>query len=252
MTRLPGVTAVPVMSGMPSWPWEGVWGLSWPAASDMRFLAGVAVDARSELRWASFWAWRRLAFSRRSSLRGTLCELAGPKGATCVERVGLLYGRLLRRGSRRVLCRARHGCFGWVDVIAFVVGVPAGSPSRGGVCGLVCQQPGQGPSAGQSAKNNYHATSGEICTATHPLHRHIHIRLNATRTRLNASTPRHDNGQPTQVTTPATGPLLACCLSSVRAVTSFLFNLLSCTSSTLLASLSRNYRATASALRPLV
>ena len=71
MTRFPGVTAVPVISGMsPSC--EGVCGLFCPAASDMRCREGVAVEARNELRWASACAWRRLAFSCRSSLRGTL------------------------------------------------------------------------------------------------------------------------------------------------------------------------------------
>jgi hypothetical protein len=78
MTRDPGVTAVPVMSGMSSWSGEGVWGLSWPAASDTRRRPGVAVavavvvEARIESRWACCWAWRRAAFSWRSSLSGTL------------------------------------------------------------------------------------------------------------------------------------------------------------------------------------
>ena len=76
MTRFPGVTAVPVISGMPSGSWEGVWGLCCPAAMEIRRLAGVAVDARIELRWAFCCAWRRIAFSCRSSLSGTLRWLA--------------------------------------------------------------------------------------------------------------------------------------------------------------------------------
>lgn len=104
-----------------------------------------------------------------------------------IERVGLLDGRLLRRGSRRVFCRARHGCYGWVDVIAFVVGAPAGSPSRGGVGDLVCQQPGQGPSVGRSTKNNDHATGGLNWT---DLHRHVSASTPHTHPpqRLNATT----------------------------------------------------------------
>jgi hypothetical protein len=76
MTRFIGVTAVPATSGM-SWSWscDGVCGLSCPVICEMRCREGVA-EARRELRWASWRAWRRLAFSCRSSLRGTLAVLA--------------------------------------------------------------------------------------------------------------------------------------------------------------------------------
>jgi len=109
MTRFPGVTAVPVISGMPSGSWEGVWGLCCPTAWEIRRLAGVAVEARIELRWASCCAWRRMAFSCRSSLSGTLRWLATQRRGIWSGAAFVLDGCLLRRGSRGIFGGARHG-----------------------------------------------------------------------------------------------------------------------------------------------
>jgi hypothetical protein len=103
-----GVTAEPATSGM-SWSCEGVCGSSWPAARDMRLRAGVPA-LRNELRWA----WRRLAFSWRSSLRGTLGAVSN--GFETREEQKALYGRLLRSRSDAV-AGSRHGGGGGVVVV---------------------------------------------------------------------------------------------------------------------------------------
>jgi hypothetical protein len=90
--RFPGVTALPVMSGMSSWSCEGVWGLSWSAPCNVR-------------RGSS----RRGA--HRVALGFLLCMAAdGLFLSVVVERH--LDGCLLRRGGRVVLGRARHGGLG--------------------------------------------------------------------------------------------------------------------------------------------
>ena len=68
--RFIGVTAVPATLGISSSLLRGVWGLFWEA-SDTLFL-GVADALRESLLWR---ACRRFAFSRLSSLSGTLYSL---------------------------------------------------------------------------------------------------------------------------------------------------------------------------------
>lgn len=75
MTRFMGVTAVPATSGM-STSCEGVCGLFWAAARDMRRRFGVA-ELRKELLRCSWRACLRSAFSCRSSFKGTLDHVSG-------------------------------------------------------------------------------------------------------------------------------------------------------------------------------
>jgi hypothetical protein len=81
----------------------------------MRLRAGVPA-LRNELRWA----WRRIAFSWRSSLRGTLEAVSGRFEAQGGHEV--LYGRLLRsRGD--AVAGARHGGGGVVVLVVVDVRV---------------------------------------------------------------------------------------------------------------------------------
>lgn len=99
----------------------------------MRDRAGVA-EARRELRCASWRAWRRFAFSCRSSLkslRGTLHEVSDRR--TLWIPLKLLLRRLLRRGRHAVFGGARHrgGVDLFVAVVALFVNTSAGSRVRG-------------------------------------------------------------------------------------------------------------------------
>jgi len=153
MTRFMGVTALPATPGMPSWSCDGVCGLSSPTSCETLRRAGVP-EERIELRWASLSAWRRFAFSCRSSLRGTLSGINKRHDMHCFEI--LLHGRLLRRGRDAVLCCARHlggvvdasvvdvGLF--VNISRRAVGAPVGLHSPHSGCGAVSHTSAQASS----------------------------------------------------------------------------------------------------------
>jgi hypothetical protein len=133
ITRFMGVTAVPATLGMSSCSCDGVCGLFRLPPSERRLLAGVA-EARIELRWASWRAWRRLAFSCRSSLRGTLHAISGAyllfydiltlraSSAASQQCCTLLRGPFLR------VCRRKSWSGLFVNTLAVAVAFGGGQP----------------------------------------------------------------------------------------------------------------------------
>ena len=203
MTRFPGVMAVPVMSGMPSGSCEGVWGLCCPAARDIRRLAGVAVEVRSELRWASCCAWRRIAFSCRSSLSGTLRWSAMKWRDMWAGATSVLYGCLLRRSSRRVLCGARHGGGDMPCVDDAVAGrCLLSALGRGG---LHRHTPASSATHAYRLSAGRQAAPPQRCTAAPP-HRHCRRRPSVTMYECRCNTIPHP--RPQRAASPCTPPLL--------------------------------------------
>jgi hypothetical protein len=135
ITRFMGVTAVPATLGMSSCSCDGVYGLFRLPPRERRLLAGVA-EARMELRWASWIAWRRLAFSCRSSLRGTLHTISGAcmlfydmltlsaSSAASRQCCTLLRGPFLR------VCRRKSWSGLFVNTLAVAVAFGGGQPQR--------------------------------------------------------------------------------------------------------------------------